>query len=195
MIPEPPSLSRASLMSITLVLEGVLLLIATVWSWCADLALLPELKFTGFACVVGIMSACCTVLASLLCYRLGEFMPFFRELRELSDNVLVPMVRHFAMFDIILVSLTSGVCEEVLFRGVMLPQWGIIASSIIFGLVHSPTLKYLPYVVVTILAGFLFGALYEYTGSLWTPIVAHIVHNFVSLSVIRVRITSAGDAS
>lgn len=57
MIPEPPSLSRASLMSITLVLEGVLLLIATVWSWSVDLALLPQLKFTGFACLVGILAA------------------------------------------------------------------------------------------------------------------------------------------
>lgn len=194
MIPEHPSLSRASLLSITLVLEGVLLLIATAWSWFAGIALLPQLKFSGFACLVGMLAAGCTVLASLLCYRLGEYFPFFRELRDLSDNVLVPMVRHFAMFDIVLVSLTSGICEEVLFRGVMMPQLGLVLSSLVFGFVHSPTLKYFPYIIVTVIAGFFFGALYECTGSLWTPIVAHILHNFVSLSLIRVRITSAGDA-
>lgn len=182
-----PSISHTSLVAITVVLESLLLLVATIWSRAAGLDLLPRLYFDARSAAIGVVTAFGTVGLSLVFYRLGDKVPFFKQLKELSDEILLPAVSAFTMMDIVLVSLASGICEEILFRGVMLPLWGLIASSVIFGFVHSPTLKYFPYVVVSILAGFLFGYLYQYSGSLWLPIVAHILHNFISLVIIRKR--------
>lgn len=179
---------RATLVSITVVLEGALLLGATIWSKMANLSLLPVLVNPGVHLIlIGVGTACATVLLGLLCYRLGGNLPFFRALKKLSDEVLLPVVSVFTFSDIVLVSLASGICEEVLFRGVMLPLWGLHVSSILFGFVHSPTLKFLPYVIVTILAGYLFGYLYLQTGSLWPPVIAHVLHNLISLTIIRRR--------
>ncbi len=178
---------RVALVSITVVLEGVLLLVATIWSRFSDLALLPHLILDVRSVAIGACTAAGTVMISLLFYRLGDNVPFFKGLKELSDEVLLPVVSLFTWWDIVLVSLASGICEEVLFRGVMLPLWGLTVSSLLFGFVHSPTLKYLPYVVVTIGAGFLFGYIYMQTGSLWTPVIAHVLHNLISLALIRRR--------
>lgn len=184
---DDKQLSRSTLVSITIVLEGVLLLAATIWSKVANLALLPALIPDARAIAIGAGTAVGTVLISLLLYKMGATVPFFKGLRKLSDEVLQPVVSQFTWWDIVLVSLTSGICEEVLFRGVMLPLWGLTASSVVFGLVHSPNFKYIAYVLITILAGYLFGYLYLQTHSLWTPCVAHVLHNLISLAMIRNR--------
>jgi uncharacterized protein len=182
-----PVINHTSLVAITVVLESLLLLVATIWSRAAGLDLLPHLHFDAVAAALGVVTAFGTVGLSLVFYRLGDSLAFFKQLKQLSDEILLPAVSGFTMTDIVLVSLASGICEEILFRGVMLPLWGLAASSIIFGFVHSPTLKYFPYVVVSILAGLLFGYLYLYSGSLWLPVIAHVMHNLISLIIIRKR--------
>jgi membrane protease YdiL (CAAX protease family) len=63
-------------------------------------------------------------------------------------------------------------------------EFGLVVASLVFGLVHvGPDRRYLVWTAWAVLAGFLFGALYEVTGGLLAPILAHSAHNAVVLLV------------
>ena len=62
--------------------------------------------------------------------------------------------------DLVLVSIFSGVGEEAFFRGAVLQEFGLVISSLLFGLAHiGPDRRYLVWTVWAVLAGFVFGAL------------------------------------
>ena len=85
----------------------------------------------------------------------------------------------------ILLAFASGLAEELFFRGALLPRTGLFWSSVLFGCVHFvPQRTYLPWTAFAILAGFLFGGLYLWTGNLVAPVVAHIVINGVNLPLL-----------
>jgi len=79
------------------------------------------------------------------------------------------------------VSLTAGIVEEIVYRGfviwyfglVMPIWWAVVVSSVLFGLGHS--YQGVKGAVRCGLAGLGFGAFYVITGSIWLPIVAHIL--------------------
>ena len=90
---------------------------------------------------------------------------------------------------IIVLAIISGVAEELVFRGTLQPWIGYVAASIIFGCLHFvPSTVFLPWTLFALGAGFLFGWLFEWRGSLVAPICAHVVVNALNLLVIvRVR--------
>jgi membrane protease YdiL (CAAX protease family) len=78
----------------------------------------------------------------------------------------------------VLVSLFSGIGEEMLFRGAVQPEFGLVVAALAFGLVHiGPDRRYLLWTAWAVLAGFLFGFLYEFSGGLLAPVIAHATHN------------------
>jgi hypothetical protein len=75
--------------------------------------------------------------------------------------------------------------EELLFRGVMLPAvglnpTGLIATSLLFGVLHLSGPQQWPYVVWASIVGLLLGLSALATGNLLVPIVAHIGTNLLS---------------
>ena len=84
--------------------------------------------------------------------------------------------------------LASGVAEEAFFRGALQPALGWLLASLIFGLVHfAPRRELLPWTGFALGAGMLLGGLFEWTGNLVAPIVAHVVINAVNLRRLVVR--------
>ena len=82
----------------------------------------------------------------------------------------------------ILLALVSGIAEEVFFRGALQPRVGWVLASLLFGCVHFvPRREFLPWTGFAICAGFLFGALFVWTGNLLAPVTAHVVVNGVNL--------------
>ncbi len=79
------------------------------------------------------------------------------------------------------VSVTAGIVEEIIYRGfafwylsAFMPIWAVVlVSSLAFGLGHS--YQGSSGIVRVTLIGIVFGALYVVTGSIWLPIVAHIL--------------------
>lgn len=72
----------------------------------------------------------------------------------------------------------SAIGEEILFRGLLQPWLGLVASSLIFGLMHfPPDRRLLIWPVFAAAMGFAFGGLFLYTGDLLAPIVAHFTIN------------------
>jgi len=56
-----------------------------------------------------------------------------------SYNKVIKLVlgNNLGIFDYFVISMMSGICEEILFRGVIQPLWGIWITSIIFVLIHG----------------------------------------------------------
>ena len=80
--------------------------------------------------------------------------------------------------------LVAGVGEELLFRGALQPIVGLIGAAALFAAAHMwgrGLLRLLPW---TFLEGLLFGALYQWTGNLFYPMVVHGVHDTVAILVI-----------
>ena len=79
------------------------------------------------------------------------------------------------------VSITAGIVEEIVYRGFVLwylalfvPLWAaVVVSSVIFGLGHS--YQGINGATRAGLVGLAFGVLYVGTGSIWLPIVAHML--------------------
>lgn len=78
-------------------------------------------------------------------------------------------------------SVTAGVVEEILYRGFVIwyllhamPLWAaVIVSSVLFALAHS--YQGLSGAVKTGVVGLAMAGLYVLTGSIWLPIVAHVL--------------------
>jgi uncharacterized protein len=86
----------------------------------------------------------------------------------------------------VLVSIFSGVGEETFFRGAVQQEFGLVVAALAFGLVHvGPDRRYLVWTAWAVLVGFVFGALYEVTGGLLAPILAHSAHNAATLLLWR----------
>lgn len=79
--------------------------------------------------------------------------------------------------------LLSGFAEELLFRGALFPQLGLLASSLLFAACHYlpvPRLRHYPFFALA--AGLLFGLLRQRSGSMVPPFLAHAVVNGFNLA-------------
>jgi hypothetical protein len=87
-----------------------------------------------------------------------------------------------------LLALASGFAEEMFFRGALQPELGLIAASIVFGLAHLvPRWPLVLWSLFAIAIGLVFGSVFDWTGSLWAPAVAHVVVNGVNLPMLSRR--------
>jgi membrane protease YdiL (CAAX protease family) len=93
------------------------------------------------------------------------------------------------ILNVLLIALLPAICEEICFRGVLQrimihitkgPWAGIILTSILFSALHMQFQGFLPRMFL----GILLGALYWYSGSLWTSILAHFVNNAVQVVAV-----------
>jgi membrane protease YdiL (CAAX protease family) len=84
--------------------------------------------------------------------------------------------------NLVFISLFAGIGEELFFRGVLQrlfikitrsPWAGIIITAIIFSAIHLQFFGFFP----RFFLGILLGALYWFSGSLWTAMLAHFVYD------------------
>lgn len=178
-------LTRNSVLTITIVVEATLLLVAAIWIIVGHVLLGPKFQFSQMAINSGLAVAAITSIVSFFMFLLSKKISIFGELKKMNDEVLAPMLALLNPLDIVFLSLISGFCEEVFFRGLLQAQIGLVATSILFGLFHDPAFKQKSYVILAMLAGLVFGYLYQQTDSLWAPIVAHSTHNLIAMIGIR----------
>ena len=150
---------------------GALAVAAAVWNGLRD----REFVLAGsipLSLLLGILTAVATVALGVLFYR---FVP---AMRRISDELAPTLVDGVDRSSLVLVSLFSGIGEEMLFRGAVQPEFGLVVAALAFGLVHiGPDRRYLLWTAWAVLAGFLFGFLYEFSGGLLAPVIAHATHN------------------
>lgn len=155
---------------------GSLTLVAVVWATLRGFDL--RLAVDSLSLALGIMSPLVTVSLGLLAYRL---LPV---LRTIAEELAPRLLEGASRGTLVLISVLSGVGEEVFFRGAVQQEFGLVVASILFGVVHvGPDRRYLVWTVWALLAGFLFGVLYDVTGGLLAPILAHAGHNAATLLI------------
>ena len=89
----------------------------------------------------------------------------------------------------------SGVMEELLFRAILLrifarafgAWWGLVLSSVLFGLAHIGHGSWLAPFEIMISGGFTLGLLYMVTGRIWMSIGMHIAWDFTEDSILGVN--------
>jgi membrane protease YdiL (CAAX protease family) len=92
----------------------------------------------------------------------------------LIRDVLGPV----AWWQILLIAGMAGLSEEVLFRGVVQREFGLLAASVLFGLCHPLSMAY---VIYASLLGLYMGVVAKATGGLVAPILVHALYDAVGL--------------
>ena len=176
--PEVEPLSRTQVLIAMGVTAVVLLLIVKLWIQLGGAVLLP-FSWSGTAIGLGLALGLLITVASSLIYRL------WASYRQSADYYLELVLKPLVWPDVIWLGLLPGLSEELLFRGLMLPAFGLNAeglaiSSLCFGVLHLSSPKQWSYVVWASVVGLLLGVSAIVTGNLLVPIVAHIATNLIS---------------
>ena len=179
--PEVESLSRTQVLIAMGVTAVVLLLAAKLWVQFGTVMVLP-LRWSSIAVLQGLGLGIIITLASAVVYRV------WAAYRQSADYYLALVLKPLVLPDLIWLGLLPGLSEELLFRGVMLPAFGltlegVIITSLCFGVLHLSSPRQWSYVVWAATIGVLLGYSVLLTDNLLVPIVAHITTNLISSTI------------
>ena len=189
----PTRFNREDVLKLVLVLESALLLVATVWALIAQIDVLTFLKDLNMGTVaaglfLGVCTSSLSFALTVLTNRLSQSLPSIPSFQQFIRDKLYPIFAEVTPLDILLIAVASGFCEEVFFRGVLQQQFGLLIASVIFGLFHFVGRKFLIYMIWAGAAGLVLGIGFEFSHSLWVPILAHFANNLLSITLVRYRI-------
>ena len=122
----------------------------------------------------------------------GAVAEFMRNLEDAADQILGLVTSQRSSWDLIcnilIFAVLAGICEEFFFQGALQPlltNWsknphiGILLTALIFSALHFQFYGFIPRFLLGIYLGYLF----YWSKSLWLPILAHVLHNALSLLV------------
>jgi uncharacterized protein len=99
-------------------------------------------------------------------------------------------------FHIAVISSIVAISEEILFRGVLQTQFGLIASSFIFALIHIRYLFNWFLLINVVVLSFFIGFMFEMTDNLCVTIFMHFLIDFLLGVMIRkkhIKMTKLGE--
>jgi uncharacterized protein len=178
-------MNRSQILLVLGVTAIVLLGIAKTWTYFSPVPIL-KLFWNPIHAGWGIGLAITITIASTVIYQVWQAY------RESADFYLDLILKPLALPDLIWIGLLPGLSEELLFRGVILPEFGmnwigVLLSSLCFGVMHMSSLKQWSYVLWATLIGGVFAWSVILSGNLLVPIVAHILTNLISASIWKIR--------
>ncbi len=184
--PAPPPSSQEGFLYYAVLFEAALGFLGLFLGWLADMPLFRQMHWEPLHFLYGTAGA---LPMALLFYILIIRLPFqpFRRIQILLEQYFLPLFRGASLLDLFLLSLLSGLAEELLFRGFVqgflagyLPLWAAVGgAALLFGLAHSVTPLY---ILLAGVMGVYLGLLYHFTGNLLVPVLVHGIHNFLSFS-------------
>jgi uncharacterized protein len=160
-------------------------LLAAIWDWSSRghpfyVWMQSEPVSSNFI----IVSAVLVALYVALVWSLTRFIEAIRAI----DSMFVQLLTPISYFHIVSLALVSSVVEEWLFRGIFVDHFGLIVSSLAFGLCHFiPIARLWLWSLWSLAGGLLLGAVYEQTQSLWAPLWIHFLINLLGLWLINWR--------
>jgi membrane protease YdiL (CAAX protease family) len=97
-----------------------------------------------------------------------------------------PVARQLSSVDILVLAALSGLAEELLFRGLLQPLVGLLPQALLFGLVHQTRgPSRWVWAIWAAVVGLGLGALFQLTGSIWGPVLAHAMINAINLTYLK----------
>lgn len=122
----------------------------------------------------------------------GSVAEFMRNMEEAANHILELVTSQHSTWDLIsnllIFAVLAGVCEEFFFQGALQPlmmKWtknphiGILITALIFSALHFQFYGFIPRFVLGVYLGYLF----FWSRSLWLPILAHVLHNALSILI------------
>ena len=182
------TINRNTFLNFAALFEGGLLVVAFGVGWIVEVNPVEHLTFSWTAFGVGLVAT----LPMLLIFLIGERVRLqgFQRIRSFMVDMLGPYLDVCRWYDLLLLAAVVGLCEELLFRG-LLQSWigrlghpaGIIGSNILFGLAHCVTPLY------AVWAGLIGVYLALLLGSggrpgLLAPMTAHAAYDFVGFLIV-----------
>jgi membrane protease YdiL (CAAX protease family) len=176
--PSPTTFVRTAL-----VFYGVLGCVALFWrmSTPGDSILRPTTAMAEPAW--GLVPALAAGLGvGLVAVAVSELLTRFTSLGDALADLLGESLVGIGLADAVLLALASGLAEEMFFRGALQPAVGLVWASLIFGACHFlPRREMALWSLYAAVMGFVFGLLFEQTGRLVAPVVAHVAVNAINL--------------
>jgi len=166
---------------LALVFYALLLLAAVAWAAVAGrpLVWLPPASTEGAAPWRSLGAG---GLAAAIVVALSQQLTQRTRMGERLARALAAALGPLTLAECWLLAAVSGIAEEAFFRGALQPQVGLVAASLLFGAAHFvPRRELLPWTGFAVAAGFLLGWLYDATGGLLAPVIAHAAINGVNL--------------
>jgi hypothetical protein len=180
----PPPLSRATLVLGLYGAMGIVAFVIAAGRGDPDLYRLggsPAAWQLGIAPAIGAALG----LAVVALTRLGtRYFQWARDLHASFRDLLGPLTGK----EIVILALASSIGEELLFRGALLPWFGVWIQAGVFAVLHiGPGKRFLPWTLSAFVLGVAFGELARWTGNLGGPIAAHFMINYLNLRYIVSR--------
>jgi membrane protease YdiL (CAAX protease family) len=180
-------LGRRQLVTLAILVEGGLAVLALLAGWCFDVPFWERISWNGAAICRGVLVSVPMLLLFLGC--LSRPVGPLRSLKRFADEVIRPLFEPCTLLELAIISLLAGVGEEALFRGVvqhilcdlMGPWGGIILTAALFGAAHPISVSYF---LLATLMGVYLGWVCVFFDNLLTVIVAHALYDFVALVVL-----------
>ncbi|MEI6542682.1 MAG: CPBP family intramembrane glutamic endopeptidase [Methylococcales bacterium] len=171
------------------VFEASLILVAVGLGWIASINPFENIHFSEMAILYGVIGTMPLFLMFLALEKIqGDSVV---KIKNLLLNTLGPGLHSYHWTDLLILASIAGVSEELLFRGVIQPwienSWGatagLIASNILFGLVHAVTPLY---AVLAMLVGIYLSLSLTYGGeaNVLVPIIIHGFYDFLAFVVL-----------
>jgi hypothetical protein len=174
--------SRLPLVRLALLFYGLLLGAALAWAWLGGRSLLWASETAAQRGVSPLVDIGAGVLAAGIVVLLSRQLTLRTRVGDQLARSLRAVLGPLSLAECWLLALLSGVAEEAFFRGALQPQVGLLAASLLFGAAHFvPRRELIAWTGFSIAAGLLLGWLFDATGNLLAPIVAHAGINGVNL--------------
>jgi len=182
-----PSPTRIS--TLALVVYGPLTVGALAWAWLTGGRLAWSLDVCWLSVPYPARLALSLGLGLSLALVVVAVTPHLVERAEWARALhleLKEMISPLSSAEIYILALASGFAEELFFRGAMQPVLGLFWTSLIFGAVHvGPKPLFFAWATWAFVLGLLLGLIFELTGVLWGPILAHVLINQRNMTFIR----------
>jgi membrane protease YdiL (CAAX protease family) len=178
--------------TLAVVFEGGLGLLACAIGWWCGYWPLQTFRLEGVDFFWGIVGTL-PLFAGLVWIDRHPIGPF-AALKQVVQEILLPMFRGFRAWQLLIVAILAGAGEEILFRGLLqggVSAWlelyvaahlatviGLAVASLLFGLMHHITRMY---ATICVLVGLYLGGLWILTGNLLTAIIVHALYDFLAL--------------
>jgi len=185
--PDVDAPGHDAIVTFAVFFEGGLAPLSLLLGWWFGHPPLRRFEWSGRAALLGAAAAILPALGFLAILRhpVGPL----RRIKRFCEEEFVPLLGNSSWADLVLIAISAGVGEEMLFRGVFQPAisaatgdvWGVILSSLLFGALHPISI---PYAVVSFAMGLYLGATVLLTENLLVAIVCHGVYDFLLMAYL-----------
>jgi membrane protease YdiL (CAAX protease family) len=189
--PEDDHPKRAVIIIFAVFFEGGLAPLSLVLGWLLGHPPLDRFVWSMEDALWGVAATIPLILMVLAMLR-WPIGPLAR-VKKFCDQEVVPLLDESTWSELALISVSAGVGEEMLFRGVMQDAlgswfgvpWGLGLASVLFGVLHPISV---PYMVIAAFLGLYLGTVWILSGNLLTVMITHGLYDFAALAyLIRIR--------